>query len=73
MGNNAYKKEQALKHNEYRAYKNKCAEELAQDKVDNPEKYKPTRAQRRAKRKAMAFASMAMSISSNGFDNRLLK
>jgi hypothetical protein len=73
MGNNAHKREQALKHNEYRAYKKKCADELAQDKIDNPEKYKATRAQRQAKRKAMMFASMAMTISPNAFDDRLLK
>ena len=55
MGSIVYKKDQALKHNELRAYRKKCAEELAQDMVDNPEKYVPTGKQRRVRRKAMAF------------------
>ena len=73
MGNNAYKKEQARKHNEHRAYQKKCAEELAQDKINNPEKYALTGVQRRAKRKAMAFASVAMAIVPNAFETRILK
>ena len=72
MGNYAYKKQQALEHNEIRSYKKKCAEELAQDKINNPEKYKRT-PRKRTNRKAQAFIATAMAISPNAFDERLLK
>jgi len=57
MGNNAYKREQAVIHNENRSYMKQCAADLAQDKIDNPEKYK--RRNRRAMRKVMPFIAMS--------------
>ena len=62
MNSRQRRKLEAEKHNEIR----EAQKALEQDRIDNPEKYKATRAQRRAKRKAM-------SISPNGFDNRLSK
>ena len=57
MGNHAYKKEQAIIFNENRAYEKKCAEELAQDKIDHPEKY--ARRNRRVMQGVMPYIAMA--------------
>lgn len=61
MGNYAYKKEQAVIHNEYRAYEkereDKRAKALELDKLENPEKYK--RRNKRAMRKVMPFIALA--------------
>lgn len=61
MGNSAYKKQKAIEHNENRAYNLKCAAELAQDKIDNPEKY--SRARRRMRRKIVPFITTALALS----------
>ena len=71
--NNQIKKRAAEAYNKKRREAHVERVRIAQDKIDNPEKYIPTKSQRRAKRKDMMFASMAMSILPNGFDNRLLK
>lgn len=71
MGNYAYKIQQALEHNEMRAHEKKRAEELAQDKIDNPEKYK-RKPRTRSRRKAEAFIATAMALSPNAFDKRIL-
>jgi len=72
MGNNAHKKAEALEFNAIRAERKKRAEALAQDKIDNPEKYK-RKPRSRGSRKAQAFIATAMAISPNAFDARLLK
>ena len=59
MGNSAFKKEQAKRHNEIRAAEKKRLDELTQDKIDNPEKYKRVRSVRKS-REAQALIATAI-------------
>jgi len=70
--NNQIKKRAAENHNKERAKAKQDEIELAQDKIDNPEKYKPRRRTRKDIQ-AQAFIAHAMAISPNGFNSRLSK
>lgn len=70
MGNNQIKKRAAELHNKKRREAHVEAVRLAQDKIDNPEKYKP---HKRRVRQVRAFIATAMAISPNAFNERLLK
>ena len=59
-GNNQVKKRAAEAHNKKRREAHVEAVRLAQDKIDNPEKYKP---HKRRVRQAQAFITTAMAIS----------
>ena len=72
MGNNQIKKRAAELHNKKRREAFVESVRLAQDKIDNPEKYKPKRRTRKDIQ-AQAFIAHAMAISPNGFTSRLLK
>jgi len=58
MGNNAYKKEAAELHNKKRREAHVEAVRVAQDKIDNPEKY--DRRHRRTMKKVMPFIAMSL-------------
>jgi hypothetical protein len=59
MGNNAYKKEQADRHNKKRREAFVESVRVAQDKIDNPEKYKR---KPKVRRKVQAFITSALAI-----------
>jgi len=71
MGNNQIKKRAAEAFNKKRREAHVERVRIAQDKIDNPEKYKSSR---RSVRKAQMFiaATAAMAISPTAFDDRLL-
>ncbi len=57
MGNNAFKKEQAIIHNEKRLHEKRETAVLALDKLENPEKYR--RRNRRVMQGVMPFIALA--------------
>ena len=60
MGNHAFKKEQAIIHNEKRLREKREAAVLALDKLENPEKYK--RRNKRLSRKIMPFIAISAAM-----------
>tara|TARA_R110000765_G_scaffold143226_2_gene244768 strand:+ start:360 stop:560 length:201 start_codon:yes stop_codon:yes gene_type:complete len=62
MGNNAYKKEEAKKHNEYRAYEKEQTEARRLDMINNPEKYQRKRRVRNGTGGRISKAQMVMAI-----------
>jgi len=68
MSNNQIKKSAALAFNLKRREAHVEAVRLAQDKIDNPEKY--TRSNHKDVIKAQAFMAAALAINPNGFESR---
>lgn len=73
MGNNQIKKHASIEHNRLRVEAHVESVRIAQDKIDNPEKYAMTKKERAARTKAQSFVAMAMGLSVNGFNSRHLK
>ena len=64
MGNNAFKKQQAIRFNENRLREKREAEVLALDKIENPEKYaRSVRRHRKLARRIVPFIAMASALS----------
>ena len=70
MGNNQIKKRAAELHNRKRREAIIENARIEQDKIDNPEKYRPSR---RAARRVGMFISTAMAISPSAFDDRYFR
>ena len=62
MGNNQIKKRAAEAHNKKRKERVVELARVAQDRIDNPEKYARTGRQRRATRRAQMFIATATGI-----------
>jgi len=64
MGNHAYKKKEAEEFNANRKYRLEQEEKRRLDKLNNPEKYRPSR---RATRKAKMILAVAAGMGVNSF------